>query len=204
MVGMNTAQFTILVLEASALLLLLLLLSFFLHEKLKGIEKRAIFPVDPHDARVLHQSLMREIGMYRQRKLGIAVLTALLSAFAFCVSYLDVSRTNNGISLVFLLLFSSFVFFTGVFMILSAMYRLRESRIMLHKFLYRHVNASRKTVYINLLRQSLYYLDKKAFKIRRRSDFSMKPELSTVFILISLASIQAFTIVSFIDLLAPM
>lgn len=200
---MSSVQLTILVLESASLPLLIIVASLYAKEKLKRVEKRALFAVAPNDAVALYRTYNAETGNLRLRQFGIAIFTALFMGLVFCISYLDISRTNSGTSLVFLLAASGFVSYTGVFLTVAAMYRIRENRVMLHKFMHRHQSASGKAVYVNLLRQSLYYLDKKAFKRKRKSDFSMKPDICTIFIVASLLAALAFNVVYLIDLLAP-
>jgi len=201
---MNAAQLTTLTLEAFSLLLLLLFLSFFIREKFKGIEKRNLYTVSSIDAGVLHRSFLGDVSNRKAQELSMAVLIALLLGAVFGITFLDVIRTNTITSFFPILIASVFVYYTGIFMIISMMYRVRESRIMLYKFTYRYKNASGKTITTNLLRQSLYFMDKKKFKRKKRTDFSMRPDVSTLFIVISLTSMEVFNIVYFIDLLAPL
>jgi hypothetical protein len=201
---MTSEQLTVLFLEISALLLLLLYLGFYAAEKLKRMEKRGVFAVAPRDAGILYRSLCSEIGHVRLRQFSAAVFTLLVMALVFCVSYLDVSRDNYVVSLIVLLCVSSLSFYMGVWLILSAMYRARENRVMLHKFMYRSQSASGKVLAVNILRQSLYYLDKKAFERKRKSDFSLKPDAAAVFMIAALAAAQSFNIVYLVDLLSPL
>jgi hypothetical protein len=201
---MNTTQYTTLGLEISALLLLVLYLALFVREKFRNVEKRALFAANQNDARIIHKSLVDDLNAHRVQILLIAVLTALMMGLVFCVSFLDFARINRGISLYALPAASAFVYLTGVYMILCAMYRLRESRIMAHKFVYRNKNALGKTVIVSLLRQSLYYLDKRAFSRKKQADFTMVPGPSVILILVALSAFQAFAIIYFMDCFAPM
>ncbi len=200
---MNGAQLTTLALEASSLLLVLLVAIGFAAEKVRNAEKRAPFAVTPNDAGFLFRSYTAEIGSLRLRQSLTAVFTALALAAAFGAAYLDVSRENGWTALICLLAFSAFAYYAGVFLVLSAMYRIREARIMLHKFVYRNKTASGKSVYVNLMRQSLYYLDKKAFGAKRKRDFSIAPDFTTVFLAIVLTAAQALNVIYLIDVLAP-
>ena len=201
---MTSEQLTVLFLEISALLLLLLYLGLFAVEKLKNIGKRGLFAVAPRDAGILYRSLTSEISHCRLRQFYAAVFTLLVMTLAFCVSYFDVSRDNYAISLIVLLCVSSLSFYTGVFLILSAMYRMRENRIMLHKFAYRSQSASGKVLAVNILRQSLYYLDKKAFDRKKKADFSLVPDAAAVFMVAALAAAQAINVIYLVDLLSPL